>query len=77
MGTPQVVKKQSITWEAALQLFKHKKWPFVSVKEAADNDQTIAHRGDSEVMEALSTIGIEGLARGTLFHSGRPRKVDH
>ena len=57
-GTPRVVKKQSITWETALRLFKHKKWPFVSVKEGVDKEQIIAQRGDRELMEALADIGI-------------------
>ena len=56
-GTPRVVKKQSITWETALRLFKHKEWP-VSVKEWVDKEQIIAQRGDRELMEALSDIGI-------------------
>ena len=58
-GTPRVVKRRSLTWEAALRLFKHKKWPFVRVQEAVDKEQIIAQRGDPGVMAALSDMGIE------------------
>ena len=58
-GTPRVVKRRSLTWEAALRLFKQKEWPFVRVKEAVDKEQIIAQRGDPGMMAALSDMGIE------------------
>ena len=58
-GTPRVVKKRSLTWEAALRLFKSRKWTFVRVKEAVDKEQIIAQREDPEVMAELSDMGIE------------------
>ena len=58
-GTPRVIKKRTLTWEAALRLFKHKKWPFIRVHEAVDKEQIIAQRGDPEVMAELSDVGIE------------------
>ena len=56
---PRVVKKRTLTWEAALRLFKSRKWPFVRVQEAVDKEQIIAQREDPGMMAALLNMGIE------------------